>query len=266
MWELALPAAQMIYGGFQSLKANKELKKLANQDISYQSTPETKQLLGVTRDNAMHGYSAAEKAAFLQNVAANGAKAYRLGMSRAGNSLSNAIGASNQISNSQAMNQFAANDAQQQRQNQNIYAGMVAQDQNRANMNTQLEANNNRMAQQAFGQAQKQGVENIFSGMQMGTMVGEDNNWGKGTPNLPPNLPQNSGTPQLNYANDISMYPNKQQYGQNWQANPYNVQAPQINPIWHPFYGGNLYQNMSTPPINNGQSWGGQWNAQPYKY
>ena len=238
MWELALPAAQMIYGGFQALKANSELKKLRNQDISYQATPETQKILGIARDNAMHGYSEAEKQAFLQTVAANSAKAYRMGMSRAGNSLSNAIGASNQIANSQAMNQFAANDANLQRQNQNIYFGQVGQDQNRANMNTQMEVNNNRMAQQAFGNAQSQGVENAFGGMQMASMVADGNGWGqKGNPNGS----VNSGTPNtpLNYANDISMNPNKTQYGQQWQANPYNVQAPQINSIWSPFFGGN---------------------------
>lgn len=223
MWELLLPAAQTIYGGFQALKANSELKKLRNQDISYQATPETQKILGIARDNAMHGYSEAEKQAFLQTVAANSAKAYRMGMSRAGNSLSNAIGASNQIANSQAMNQFAANDANLQRQNQNIYFGQVGQDQNRANMNTQMEVNNNRMAQQAFGNAQSQGVENAFGGMQMASMVADDI-WGKKDPN--------SGTPDPNvYIGQPQM-----QYGKQWQPNPYNVQYPQMNSIWNPYF------------------------------
>lgn len=267
MYELILPAAQTIFGGFQALKSNSELKKLRNEDISYQATPETQKILGMARDNAMHGYSEAEKQAFLQTVAGNSAKAYRMGMSRAGNSLSNAIGASNQIANGQAMNQFAANDANLQRQNQNIYFGQVGQEQNRANMNTQMEVNNNRMAQQSYGNAMSQGIENAFGGLQMGTMVAEDNGlFGKQDPyrSLNPATPNTS----LNYANDISMNPNKTQYGQQWQANPYDVQTPQINSIWSPFFGGNLYQNMSAPPIQSrGQSWGGYGNNnKPYQY
>lgn len=218
-----LPAAQMLYGAFQAIKSNSELKKLRNQDISYQATPETQKILGMARDNAMHGYSEAEKQAFLQTVAGNSAKAYRMGMSRAGNSLSNAIGASNQIANGQAMNQFAANDANLQRQNQNIYFGQVGQEQNRQNMNTAMEVNNNRMAQQSYGNAMSQGIENAFGGLQMGTMVAEDI-WGKKDPN--------SGTPDPN----VYMGQPQMQYGQQFYGSPYNVPYPPMNSIWNPYF------------------------------
>lgn len=166
-----LPIAQMLYGGFQQIKANQELKKLAKQDISYKATPNSNYLLGLSRDNINHGYTAAEKAAFMQTVAGNTAKAYRVGMGRAGNSLSSVIGASNNIANSQAMNQFAAQDANQQRANQQIYAGQVAQEQSRANQNTAMEFQQNNMAQRAWGQAGQNGVNNIMSGLQMGSML-----------------------------------------------------------------------------------------------
>lgn len=171
MWELALPAAQLLVGAFQKIKSNRELKKLENEDISFKATPESRTIMGIAKADAAHGYNAAQKAAFLQNVASNTAKSYRLGMARAGNSLSNAIGASNNIANSQAMNQFAAQDAALQRSNQGVYNNLVAQDQQRANMNTQNELRNNQMAQQAYGMAGQQGTDNIMSALQMGSMV-----------------------------------------------------------------------------------------------
>jgi len=186
---LALPAAQMIFGAFQKIKANKELKKLGNEDISFEATPESKTIMGIAKADAQRGYNAAQRGAFLQQVASNTAKSYRLGMQRAGNSLSNAISASNNIANSQAFNQFAAQDAALQRQNQGVYNNLVAQDQQRANMNTQNEIRNNQMAQQAYGMAGMQGNENIMTAIQMGSMVapsllGGGGNQGAGTPML----------------------------------------------------------------------------------
>lgn len=172
MWELALPIAQTLYGAFQTIQANKRLKRLRNENIEYKATPETQNILGVAASNARHGFTEAEKAAVFQNFAAQAAKSYRLGMARAGNSMSNAIAASNAIANSGNFNNFAAQDANQQRQNQQIYNNLVAQDQRRADMNTEMAYRNNVMAQQAYGQAGKQGVDNIMSGIQMGSMLG----------------------------------------------------------------------------------------------
>ncbi len=244
---LALPLAQMIYGGFQSIKANKELKKLGNQDISYKGTPDSRYLLGLTRDNAQHGYSAAEKAAFLQTVAGNTARSYRLGMNRAGNSMSNAIGASNQIANSNAMNQFAAQDAQLQRSNQGVYAGQVAADQNRANQNTSMEFQQNNMGQRAYGQAANMGVNNIATGLEMGAML----------------LGKSSGTPPstfdpqiVDYNYDVpKMNPNPMQYGlpynnQGYQLPPDNI----IQPVFRQNYRGLDYNNnIQMKP--QGKSW-----------
>ena len=171
MWELALPIAQTLYGAFQTIQANKRLKRLRNENIEYKATPETQNILGVAASNARHGFTEAEKAAVFQNFAAQAAKSYRLGMARAGNSMSNAIAASNAIANSGNFNNFAAQDANQQRQNQQIYNNLVAQDQRRADMNTEMAYRNNVMAQQAYGQAGKQGVDNIMSGIQMGSML-----------------------------------------------------------------------------------------------
>jgi len=260
---LALPIAQAIFGGFQKIKANKELRKLQNEDISYNATPETRSVLGVARNNARHGYSAAEKAAFFQNVAANTAKSYRLGMARAGNSLSNAIGASNQIALSNSMNQFAAQDAGLQRQNQAVYNNLVAQDQQRANMNTGLEARNNQMAQQAYGTASSQGNDNIMTAIQMGSMVAPYLMGGKQPqqPNMPMipasttvqqpmQLPTNNVQPQLDYrnpySNNIPLTPmtNQQQIPasqlQLQRDNPYKqntgLQFTPYSTFWDEFY------------------------------
>ena len=230
MWQLAIPIVQMLYSVFQSIKANKELKKLGNEDISYKATPESQYLLGLTKNNAQHGYSAAEKAAFLQTVAANTAKSYRLGMNRAGNSLSNVIGASNNIANSNAMNQFAAQDAQLKRQNQGIYAGQVAQEQNRANQNTAMQFQQNQMAQRAWGQAGQQGVNNIFSGAQMGSTLlnPKDPNAGYSVTNpgdMNMQYPDNTyGYPDMNYGGSYGM-PRNPNLGQPYQTNDFKLQT-----------------------------------------
>lgn len=196
MWELALPIAQTLYGAFQTIQANKRLKRLRNENIEYKATPETQNILGVAASNARHGFTEAEKAAVFQNFAAQAAKSYRLGMARAGNSMSNAIAASNAIANSGNFNNFAAQDANQQRQNQQIYNNLVAQDQRRADMNTEMAYRNNVMAQQAYGQAGKQGVDNIMSGIQMGSMLGGSGG-GLGKTGVPMIKAQPIGTPSL---------------------------------------------------------------------
>ena len=106
-WMALLPIAQTLYGGFQSIRANQKLKKLRNENIEYKATPETKNILGVAAANARHGFTEAQKAAVFQNFAAQTAKSYRMGMARAGNSLSNAIGASNDIANSNNFNNWS---------------------------------------------------------------------------------------------------------------------------------------------------------------
>jgi len=237
MYELALPVAQALYGGFQAIKAHNELNKLRKEDLSYQATPQTRNILGVAGANAQHGYTEAEKAAFLQQVASNTAKAYRLGMSRAGNSMSNAIGASNQIANGQAFNQFAAQDANQQRQNQGIYNNLVGQDQSRANMNTQYAMHNNQMAQHAFGQAQQQGVNNIFGALQMGSMIAGQGGGAAGGFG-------NKGA--MNFANGAV------QGVANVQQPQYQNQVPQFNPAY-PMYGKptfNQYMQQNVNPYN----------------
>lgn len=253
---LALPIAATIYGGFQALKANKELKKLAKEDISYKSTPATRNVLGMSAANAKHGYTAAEKTAFLQQVAANTAKSYRLGTARAGNSMSNVIGASNQIANGQAFNQFEAADANQQRQNQNIYNNMVAQEQGRANQNTAMEFQNNQLSQRAYGQAQQQGVNNIFTGLQMASMVAPY--LGGKQPATTPAA--NGAAPGYTYGVP-QMNPNPQQYGLPYQGSPYQLPPDNvISPVFRQNYQ-NLDYGTDVNMNRNPQQYG-----QPYQY
>lgn len=265
----ALPIAQSLYGIFQTIKANQELKKLGKEDISYKGTPDSKYLLGLSRDNIQHGYSAAEKAAFLQTVAGNTAKAYRLGMGRAGNSLSSVIGASNDIANSNAMNQFAASDAQQRRANQGIYAGQVAQDQSRENQNTAMQFQQNQRGQMAWGQAMQQGINNVGAGLQMGSMLmgGQDS----GTPDnegynvtevgdMNMQMPIDPyGRPQMN--------PNPMQYGLPYNNKGYQLPADNVLPrVFRNNYRGlNYNNNIQMNPQN--KSYGGiDWNNLPPLY
>ena len=221
-WMALLPIAQTLYGGFQSIRANQKLKKLRNENIEYKATPETKNILGVAAANARHGFTEAQKADIFQRFAAQTAKSYRMGMARAGNSLSNAIGASNDIANSNNFNNFAAQDANQQRQNQQVYNGLVGQEQQMANQNTAMAAHNNQMAQQAYGMAGQHGMDNIFTGIQMGSMLlGKNGNSdGTATDVVAPTI----GTPT-----------NYQGVSRDNMGNVYGKVAP-YNSFWNQFY------------------------------
>lgn len=168
-------------------------------------------------------------------------------MNRAGNSMSNAIGASNQIANSNAINQFAAQDAQLQRSNEGVYAGQVAQDQTRDNQNTSLEWQQNQLGQRAWGATGQTGVDNVSTALQMGAMLLGKNS---GTP-------QNAVDPQGDYNYDVpAMNPNPTQYGlpynnQGYQLPPDNI----IQPVFRQNYRGLDYNNnIQMKP--QGKSWG----------
>lgn len=223
---LILPAASLLYGAFQSWRSHRQLKKLAKQNFEYKATPESKMLLGIAHDNTQHGFNAAQRGAFTTANAGNIAKSYRVGTTRFGNNAANIIGAGNDISNSNAWNQFANADANQQRMNQGIYAQLVAQEQSRQNQNVNMGYQNNIRAQQAFGMAGQQGINNIGTGLQMGSMV--LGNMGKDGTN---NTQGATGyTPTYEYGKPV-MTPRPTQYGlpyqnNSWQLPPDNAVSP----------------------------------------
>lgn len=250
MWQLALPIAQSIYGAFQSIKSKRELDKLAKENIRYSMTPANRNLLGETQANSQHGFDDAQHAAFLNEVASNGAKAYRNSVSRAGGNMANVIGAGINMADNSAFNQYASNNANMQRANLGQYIGRVDNEQNLQNMNTNMEYQNNVLGQRAWGQAGQDGIANIMSGIQMGSMAGYDMQNEK-------NGNSTSGvgsTVGIGNNNNTTQYfnPNfRPQSRFRWQnpnaigANPYNTTpynqnytAPYNNTFWD-FYGNN---------------------------
>ena len=153
MWWLAL--AQMGYGIYQTIKADKEKSKLHD----YQNYKDSKEIMAEAKNQA-RGYTAKEKLAFFQQMAQNNARKYYQAMSYRPD-MANTIMAGINYGNIGAINEFAAKDAQLRRQDEQRLAGLIqTQDaRNVSAFNSRLQ-----MREQALGQAKQAGVQNIWGG------------------------------------------------------------------------------------------------------
>jgi hypothetical protein len=150
-----IAAAQAAYGIYQTVKANREKKKLG--DYERYASPD--KIINESR-NASQGYTPAEKLAYFQALVKNNNMQYMNAM-KSRPDMANTIQAGIDYGNIDAINKFAGNDAQLKRQDQQRLAGLY-QGQDARNVN----ADNQRllMREQALGQAKQAGVQNIFSG------------------------------------------------------------------------------------------------------
>ena len=141
--------------------------KAANlpDDKQYTASPEFRTAFNRAESRSNQGFSAAERSAFDQSLARQGTTAKRM-FQNAG--LGGIGSAASQIMNIDALNQFAAQDANIQRQNFGEYMGAARgmqsiQDAETGRFNNQLN-----MQRQALGGAMQSGLGNIMGGINTG--------------------------------------------------------------------------------------------------
>lgn len=124
-------------------------------------TPEMKAAYARANDRAKAGFTPQEKAAYNQSLATAGNTAYRRGVDMSGGSLAGALRAGINAQQLGARNQFAATDAQLQRENIRYADSLAQQMQSQKNLQTAQELQQYNQRQQAYGQAMQSGLSNI---------------------------------------------------------------------------------------------------------
>ncbi len=146
-----------IYGAYQANQAGKALRNLASQPEPTFRDPNS--ILQEATSKTPTGYSAAERAAFMQNLQRLNTLKYRNATQSNPNLAAN-VGAGIDYGRVGAINEFAANDANLRRERINRLAGDIAQTDIR---NTTNAINNRRAMEQAYGQAYQAGVGNVMN-------------------------------------------------------------------------------------------------------
>ncbi len=176
MWMAAIPAA---IGLAQSAVGFANLNKLSKQKLPmYQQTPEMMASAARANQMAQGGFTSAEQGAFDARMAQQGNQRYRLAATQGGGNLASAINAGIQYGNIGAQQQFAAQDAQLQRQNIKYADSFSQYAQNLANMNTSYMQQRRAQQEQAAGGAAQTGLNNIAGAAAMA-------NFSKGMGNTP---------------------------------------------------------------------------------
>lgn len=155
---------QFLGGMFQKHKSDQALNELArNKPAGYDVTPEQQSAYDRAQGLANSGYTQDEKSSFMQNLARQNNASYSRSFAQGGNTLAGAIRAGINYGNVGALNTFAAQDAQLHRSNIR-YADQMGQGiTNQRNMNTRQNLAEYMQKQQAYGQASKQGSQNMFN-------------------------------------------------------------------------------------------------------
>ena len=136
-----------IYGAYQANQASKALRGLASQGEPQYRDPNS--ILQEATSKTPTGYSAAEKAAFMQNMQRLNTLKYR-NATQSNPNLAQNVQSGIDYGNVNALNEFASNDANLRRERINRLASDIAQTDVR---NTTNAINNKRAMEQAYGQA-----------------------------------------------------------------------------------------------------------------
>jgi len=163
---LAGMAFNVAHGLYQQSQARKGLNSLVKPQ-GYNITPEQQQSYGRAQKDAMSGYSAQERAAYLSNMASRNNAGYSRALKFGGNGLAGAIQAGVNYGNSKALNDFAANDAQLRRSNVRYADNRGDVISGQRNRDTQLKNQEYNQAAQAYGGAIKAGKENVFNAVNL---------------------------------------------------------------------------------------------------
>lgn len=154
---------QGLYGLFQSERSGSQAQKMV-KPAGYEITPEQRASQARAEEMAQQGYTGQEKASFYQNMAAQSNLGYQRAMRGAGgNQWGGAILAGVQSPSYGAVADFAARDAALKRQNVRYADQMGEQISAQRNRQTGLANQQYIQQQQAYGAAQKQGIQNIMN-------------------------------------------------------------------------------------------------------
>ena len=163
---LAGMAFNVAHGLYQQSQARKGLNSLVKPQ-GYNITPEQQQSYGRAQKDAMSGYSAQERAAYLSNMASRNNAGYSRALKFGGNGLAGAIQAGVNYGNSRALNDFAANDAQLRRSNVRYADSRGDVISGQRNRDTQLKNQEYNQAAAAYGGAIKAGKGNVFNAVNL---------------------------------------------------------------------------------------------------
>jgi len=163
-------AFNVAHGLVQQQQARKGLNSLVKPQ-GYNITPEQQQSYGRAQKDAMSGYSAQERAAYLSNMASRNNAGYSRALKFGGNGLAGAIQAGVNYGNSKALNDFAANDAQLRRSNVRYADSRGDVISTQRNRDTQMKNQEYNQAANAYGQAIKAGKENVFNAVNLFTAL-----------------------------------------------------------------------------------------------
>jgi hypothetical protein len=198
-WPVAV--GSLALGAMQTIKASRELKKLKNEMPSgFQVTPEQMRSYQRAESMAQNGFTSGEKASFFQNLAQKANQAFSRTMNSGGGSMAAAVRAGLNYGNTNAINQFAMNDASLNRNNIRYADQMGADITAQRNRETARQWARYQATEQALGTAKRQGWENMANSVNATSNYwGPRINWGGGSNNAAPS----SSLPSMKDINSI---------------------------------------------------------------
>ena len=197
--------------GYEGLQHNQMPEDL-------QMTSEMQAALRRSQEMAKQGYTQQEIANYMQSLQRMNNQRYRMGVNRAGQSLSNAVAAASNYGNIGGLNQFTTGDAAERRANIHYSDILAGKTQNIADMNNARHWQLWNQKEQAYGGLMQTGLNNAI--------IGAGNiNYGNNTTNDPNTVDGLGyrGSDNRNFKLDYS----RPQLGQNYGYNgmdyaPYN--------------------------------------------
>lgn len=159
--------AQSTVGLYQTIAAYGALKKLQKKpkDV-YSEAPELKSARLIAEQNAKYGYTPDQKMSYFQNLASMNNARYQKAVGAAGSNLAGAIQSGINYGNINALNNFAAQDADRKLRNQQYADSFAKNLQSLKNMQTQRNQQDRQLQEQALGAAVQAGVGNFIGGAQ----------------------------------------------------------------------------------------------------
>lgn len=156
-----MPIGSLILGLHNTIKGSQGLSKLHKEKFpTFEEVAAMENSRNRANQMAQGGYTAAETAAFTQNLVRQQNTAYTKAVDRAPGQ-SQAILAGLNYGNVNALNQFAANDANLHRENVRYADSFSKYLQQLNNQNIQEQITSRREAERAYGEAVKSGTESI---------------------------------------------------------------------------------------------------------
>lgn len=174
-----------VTSGIKAYKAHKALKELQKQQLpNYSISPEMQHAYSRAEGMTNRGFTGAEEAAFKANLGQSSNTSYQQAMDQSGGNMAQAILGGINSGNVNALNQFAAQDAQQRRANIAYADQLAGQLQNQQNMATGQEINYRMAQEQAYGKALQDNLNNAQSAFNYGMTMGvggieSENPWWK---------------------------------------------------------------------------------------